>query len=258
MARIRTIKPDFWKNEELAEVPPETVLLAIGLLNYCDDEGYFNANPALIKAEVFPIRKTSGIDTVLLPELSRIGYIELFLGSDNKKYGRVKNFLIHQVINKPKPSKIKPLCGIPDEYGSSTVGVRVGKEGKGREDINKKNKEKVTLETLSVNHIENWLAEKRKQGKFVNHKPEEVLEIFKNYCQANGRQYSDYVAAYRNAFAWEQCQPKENKDGFNRGNNQGDGTQGGYQRPAGRSQTDKIIDGINRVAEKYAGGGTQV
>ncbi|HBS0572930.1 TPA: DnaT-like ssDNA-binding domain-containing protein, partial [Klebsiella pneumoniae] len=48
MARIRTIKPEFWTDEDMAEVSEPACLLAIGLLNYADDEGYFNANPKLI------------------------------------------------------------------------------------------------------------------------------------------------------------------------------------------------------------------
>ena len=66
MARIRTIKPEFWTDEDLSEVSEAACLLAIGLLNYADDEGYFNANPKLVKAAVFPIREQSGSIPVLL------------------------------------------------------------------------------------------------------------------------------------------------------------------------------------------------
>ena len=38
MARIRTIKPEFWRDEDLSGLPAETALLAIGLLNHADDE----------------------------------------------------------------------------------------------------------------------------------------------------------------------------------------------------------------------------
>nr|MBF6067360.1 primosomal protein [Klebsiella pneumoniae] len=38
MARIRTIKPEFWTDEDMAEVSEPACLLAIGLLNYADDE----------------------------------------------------------------------------------------------------------------------------------------------------------------------------------------------------------------------------
>ncbi|MGQ3662093.1 DnaT-like ssDNA-binding domain-containing protein [Citrobacter braakii] len=133
MARIRAIKPEFWTNEDLSAVSESACLLAIGLMNYADDEGYFNANPLLIKAAIFPIRETSGTVPVLLRELSNCGYIEQFSGSDKKLYGRIVNFTKHQVINKAKPSKIKELGLIPYNYGTENVLIPPGKEGKGKD-----------------------------------------------------------------------------------------------------------------------------
>lgn len=133
MARIRTIKPDFWRDELLASISAEAALLAIGLLNHCDDEGYFNANPKLVESDVFPLRTLSKATTELLRELSGIGYIEVFSGSDGKTYGKVSNFEKHQVINKKTSSKIKDLCKEQHHYGSPTVELPLGKEGKGKE-----------------------------------------------------------------------------------------------------------------------------
>lgn len=133
MARIRTIKPEFWTDEDMSEVSEAACLLAIGLLNYADDEGYFNANPKLIKAAIFPIREQSGSIPVLMRELSSVGYISLFSGHDGKIYGLVNNFSKHQVINKAKKSIIKDLCAFPYEYGSDTEQLPPGREGKGKE-----------------------------------------------------------------------------------------------------------------------------
>lgn len=109
MARIRTIKPDFWKHEELSELPCETHLLAAALLNYADDEGYFRANPKLVKAECCPLREDSVSVHESLQKLSDAGYIRLFTGSDGKQYGHIKTFLQHQRISRPSESKIKEL-----------------------------------------------------------------------------------------------------------------------------------------------------
>lgn len=137
MARIRTIKPEFWLNEELSLISESACLLAIGLMNYSDDEGFFNANPLLIKAAIFPIRETSGSIPVLLQELSGCGYIELFSEqnstSTGKVFGRIKNFSKHQVINKSKPSKIRTLDLIPYQYGTHTESIPPGKERKGKD-----------------------------------------------------------------------------------------------------------------------------
>jgi DNA replication protein DnaT len=136
LARIRTIKPEFWQDEDLASLSAESNLLAIGLLNQADDEGYFKANPALLKAAIFPLRETSLSTHCMLTELSNIGYLELFEGSDGKQYGLVKNFLKHQKINRPTASKYKALREFTEDSVSAhqnVSGEGKGKEGKGKE-----------------------------------------------------------------------------------------------------------------------------
>ena len=128
MARIRTIKPEFWRDEDLSALPAETALLAIGLLNHADDEGYFNAHPKLIESDIFPLRELYGSVTVMLSELAGIGYIRLFEGADSKRYGLIVNFAKHQVINKKIPSKIKHICTKELDYRSPTVVLPSGKE----------------------------------------------------------------------------------------------------------------------------------
>ncbi|MFM7945058.1 DnaT-like ssDNA-binding domain-containing protein [Hafnia paralvei] len=138
MARIRTIKPEFWTDEDMAEVSEAACLLAIGLLNYADDEGYFNANPKLIKAAVFPIREPSVSIPVMLRELSNHGYLSLFSTPDNKHFGLVKNFARHQVVNKPRASKIRELQLVPEDYGNTTGGLPLGMDqgsGNGKEEL---------------------------------------------------------------------------------------------------------------------------
>lgn len=54
MARIRTIKPQFFLNEELAELPAMVRLLFIGLWTQADISGRLVDRPKRIKAELFP------------------------------------------------------------------------------------------------------------------------------------------------------------------------------------------------------------
>jgi hypothetical protein len=128
--RIRTIKPEFWTSEDLAGLDDFTLLLAIGLLNYADDEGYFNAHPSLIRAALFPLRDECSTIPVAVTKLSNRGYVKLYRGSDGRTYGHVANFLKHQVINKPKKSKLKDLCvsedGVLHLSGTDTVPVPSG------------------------------------------------------------------------------------------------------------------------------------
>jgi len=127
--RIRTIKPEFWAHPVMSKQSDSTKLLAIGLLNVADDEGYFFAEPRMIRNAIRPLDDDSRITTVSLRELSEIGYIEIKNHPTHGAIGFVPSFLIHQVINKSKPSKIKGLY----TDGSNTVSIpyQSGLEGKG-------------------------------------------------------------------------------------------------------------------------------
>jgi hypothetical protein len=138
--RIRTIKPEFWANEALCSLSVETHLCAAALLNYADDEGYFNANPALVKAAIFPLRELSVSTQQILTDLASIGYIRLGVAVDGRRYGHVCKFTQHQRINRPTDSQIKNL-DITWNDSLSTHGALSedsllegkGKEGKGKE-----------------------------------------------------------------------------------------------------------------------------
>jgi hypothetical protein len=108
MARIRTVKPEFGSNEGLSELSCQAHLLGMALLCYADDEGYFNANPGLVKAGTCPLREDFQNIYGLLTELSGIGYLRFgtFAG---KRYGHIVKFREHQRISHPTPSKISNL-----------------------------------------------------------------------------------------------------------------------------------------------------
>ena len=131
MARIRTIKPEFWQNEELAEVSESARLVAIGLLNLSDDEGWFKAHARLIESALFPLTEPSMSIHECLNQLIEIGYITIHSGSDSKSYGNVVNFNAHQRVNRPSPSKIKALIDFSEDSVNNHGGLTVGKEGKG-------------------------------------------------------------------------------------------------------------------------------
>lgn len=54
MARIRSVKPEFWTSPKVTECTPNARLLFIGLWNFCDDYGVHPACAARLKMEVFP------------------------------------------------------------------------------------------------------------------------------------------------------------------------------------------------------------
>ncbi len=52
--RIRTIKPEFFVSEQVADVSPTCRLLFVGMWIFCDDHGIHPASPKQLKMEVFP------------------------------------------------------------------------------------------------------------------------------------------------------------------------------------------------------------
>ena len=134
--RIRTIKPEFWTSETLAPFPDFTKLLAIGLLNYADDHGYFWANPVLIRSQIFPFLDSSKTLLGAIQDLSSVGYIRLGVAEDGvRQVGQVVNFDRHQRVDKPKPSIIAQNCTFQDVSKTTprTIKDASKEEGKGRE-----------------------------------------------------------------------------------------------------------------------------
>lgn len=129
MARIRTIKPDFWTDEKLTECSLSARLLFIGLLNFADDNGNLTRSAKKIKMQIFP---ADVIDCEpLLTELTTHGVlIEYSVNGD--KYLHIKGFLKHQLINRPSKSNI-PAPSFNEDSLNAHGALTDGEEGKGRE-----------------------------------------------------------------------------------------------------------------------------
>jgi hypothetical protein len=116
--RIRTIKPEFWQHPVMSRLPYDTRILALGLLNLADDEGYFSADTDYIRGAVL-FREDSSNVRRMLDELSRSGWITL-CGTLERPIGQVVHFRKHQRVDRPQPSRLKQYA--LDE--SSTNGRR--------------------------------------------------------------------------------------------------------------------------------------
>lgn len=145
MARIRTVKPEFFKHEELyqAEILEKLPLRMafVGLWCICDREGRFKWRPNQIKLDVLPYDKVDF--SRVIDALATHGFIEEYSAEDNNNYGFVPNFLLHQVINNresesllPSPfdeSSTRDPRGLSKNKGKGREGNGKGKERKGRE-----------------------------------------------------------------------------------------------------------------------------
>ena len=124
MARIRTIKPEFWHNEILARLPAETRLLAIALLNHADDHGYFWASAQLVRAACFPFDEDSTNVRRALDELSTAGWIERRIAPDGRHVGVVCKFAVHQRVDRPQHSKIKQIFNVSEPFDERSTNDR--------------------------------------------------------------------------------------------------------------------------------------
>ena len=118
----------------MARQSDETKLLAIGLLNYADDEGYFFAEPAMVRASLRPLDEDSTIVRRSFERLSEMGYLETIQHHTHGLLGRVVSFSNHQRVDRANKSKIKALWEVSPIVERSTNNRRTiaaGREGKG-------------------------------------------------------------------------------------------------------------------------------
>jgi len=115
MARARNIKPGFFRNADLVELPYEARLLFIGLWTIADRKGRLEDRPKQIKMELFP---ADNLDCdALLDELAQIGVVERYQHGD-KRYLQVVNFEKHQ--NPHRDEKASSIPG-PGEEAAEIV-----------------------------------------------------------------------------------------------------------------------------------------
>jgi hypothetical protein len=109
MARIRTIKPDFFTSLTIAELDWDERLTFIGLWTHCDDEGRCVADGRLLKAALWPLDDEVGPDQVEghLESLQRHGLVQVY-EVDGRRYLQVTRWDEHQRINRPTASKLPP------------------------------------------------------------------------------------------------------------------------------------------------------
>ena len=105
MARARNIKPGFWRNEALVELPFQARLLFIGLWNIADREGRLENRPKKIKMEIFP---GDDVDVSLeITRLSEAGLVMVYR-AENVDCIEVINFKKHQNPHHREPSSELP------------------------------------------------------------------------------------------------------------------------------------------------------
>lgn len=154
MARIRTIKPEFFRHEglqDLEEANPgcHVMLVFAALWGHCDKLGRFEWKPRTLKLDILPFLSFDIAETLAI--LEGAGMLTHYV-SGGKEYGEVANFSKHQRITgteatepekHPGPTAENTLESTRKHRGNSlettenqsgnSLEIRKGREGKGKE-----------------------------------------------------------------------------------------------------------------------------
>jgi hypothetical protein len=138
MARIRTIKPEFFSSEDIASMSPLARLFYVSMWCEADREGRFEWKPGTFKLRYFAADNVNLVE--LSSELIERGLIVLY-EVDGKQYAEIPTFKEHQVINNREsdsliPSRVKVACVRVEAEGKEG---RKGREGKGKEGVDTPN-----------------------------------------------------------------------------------------------------------------------
>lgn len=158
MARIRTIKPEFFRHEglqdlEIAHPGKYPMMVFEGLLGHCDSKGRFEWKPRTLKLDILPF----------LP-FDMAGTLEILVGAaminrytvDGKEYGEIPTFEKHQRLSgkeltegekypDPQPIEQENIGESQGKQRGSVGEIPESQEGKGREEEGRRNgKDSVT------------------------------------------------------------------------------------------------------------------
>ena len=145
MARIRTIKPEFFRHEalqdlEIANPGMYPMMVFEGLWGHCDSKGRFEWKPRMLKLDILPFLPFDMAETMAI--LEKAGMLHRYT-VDGKEYGFIDTFEKHQRLSGKEltegekfPSPVREVTG---KHQGSDGEIPESQEGKGREEEGKRN-----------------------------------------------------------------------------------------------------------------------
>lgn len=110
MARIRSIRPEFFRHEGLQDLASKhgahVMLVFAGLWGHCDKSGRFECRPRQLKLDILPFLDFDMAETLSVLEVA--GFIQTY-SVNGKSYGFIETFVKHQRISGKEalePSKL--------------------------------------------------------------------------------------------------------------------------------------------------------
>ena len=160
MARIRTIKPEFFTSEDIVSVSPLARLFYVSLWCESDREGRLEWKPGTFKMRYLP---GDACDVgQLADELIGRGLIVIY-EVDGKKYAEIPTFTRHQVINNRESPSALPARGHVTSTRAPRVKAAKATRESGRE--GKEGKEPALSRDAFGEFWSSWPKSDRKQDK---------------------------------------------------------------------------------------------
>lgn len=142
LMRIRSVKPEFFTDRVTARWPRDQKLVYIALWVWADDDGRFEWEPELFRAQLFPLdHELNVIEN--WEAIVTSGQVEKYQGTDGLWYGSIRAFKAHQHPKKPTRSSKPPPPDrqasllmpelVEEEFPTGGEGYLAGGEGRGEE-----------------------------------------------------------------------------------------------------------------------------
>ncbi|RJU01996.1 hypothetical protein D6T65_05085 [Arthrobacter frigidicola] len=223
--RIRSIKPEFWRSEDITTLDWDDRLIFIGLWSYVDDNGVGMDRLASITADLFAgdleressetfARVSRGLQNLF--EAGRISRYTV----DGKKYLHITNWSKHQRIDKPNKERYPlPTCDDAQTEPQNATLSRQSRESPatGTGEQGNRGAEEPTPLSDKSDEFDRWYAVyPKKEAKTAARKAfikarktvpfETLIEAAANYAQATAakeRQFIALPATWLNAGRWE-------------------------------------------------------
>jgi hypothetical protein len=210
MARLRTVKPEFFDDEKLSSVSRDARLTFIGILIQSDDYGVVKGHPVWMKNNIYPYDEIKVAEfQKWITELEVIKAIIPFTHNGEQFYF-IRTFSVHQKVDNPSKWKNpEPPEDILEGSGEASLNTPRGLPEDSAQDKNRIEKNRIEKKRIEKKGKENTPACEKKLflddvrlsdkqhatllQKFGEADTVKAIEYLNNYKQSNGKKYdSDY------------------------------------------------------------------
>lgn len=126
MARIRYLKPDFFKDEDIGRLPFEVRLFFAGLWGLADKAGRLEDRPLRLKVEIFPYDDVDPEKCLMMLSEPKVGSGQPFINrysTDGQRYIEIVNWEKHQ---KPHHTEKESVIPPAPPYGEGQWSMEKG------------------------------------------------------------------------------------------------------------------------------------